>query len=212
MTQLMQVNNWFATPISASKIDSDLCLIISNEVKKLSDAGLTEINHSGLSECTEDNLHLMKNFYALVSVVNMHIKAYSEEVVGVMFEDLTLTAMWSNLHKNGGNHHIHQHPNSFISGVIYLQIPEESTDAGKILFTDPRVQKNMVFADFIKETSLSNRNIWYQPEEGLILLFPSWLEHGTERFLCPSEERRISLSFNYILNKNVKKTTMRFNN
>jgi uncharacterized protein (TIGR02466 family) len=211
MKDLMEITNFFATPIGAVKISKDLCLKITNEIKKLSEQGLKDIDSNGFSECTEDNLHLMEEFSELVSDVNKHVKVYSEEVVGIKFEDLTLTTMWSNLHKNGGKHHIHQHPNSFISGVIYLQIPKESTNVGRILFVDPRVQKNMFFADFVKETFLSDRNVWYHPEEELMLLFPSWLEHGTDVFLCPSQERRIALSFNYMLNKNTSKNTMRFN-
>jgi uncharacterized protein (TIGR02466 family) len=110
-----------------------------------------------------------------------------------------MTGMWSNVQESGMMHHVHQHPNSFLSGVLYISIPE-CENPGRIHFTDPRQAKNMVYADFKKESCISSRTIWIKPTTGTLLLFPSWLEHGTEHFISNNKDDiRVSLSFNYRL-------------
>jgi uncharacterized protein (TIGR02466 family) len=119
--------------------------------------------------------------------------------------DLSMSGMWSNVHAPGSKHHNHQHPNSFISGVFYPVCPD-CEDIGNIIFLDPRQAKNMFQADFFKSSCISNRNIWVKPESGLLLLFPSWLEHGTDTFIGKQEDKRVSISFNYQLTKCDQKT------
>ncbi len=53
-----------------------------------------------------------------------------------------------------------------------------------------------------------NTNIHpYQPQEGTLLLFPSWLPHMVEA--NQSEERRISIAFNVMLKGKMGAHTMR---
>ncbi len=93
--------------------------------------------------------------------------------------------------------------------MYYPYIPE-CEDPGNIVFLDPRQAKNMVHADFVKSSCISNRNIWVTPQTGLLLLFPSWLEHGTDLFIISKDEKRVAISFNYQITKCSEKT-MRIN-
>jgi uncharacterized protein (TIGR02466 family) len=193
MNSDLKVQLLFATPVANTTIDFSICERYANVIKE----SFGEIETSG---CTDDQLHKLPNFNELVTIIDNNVKTYTEEIVGIDKNDVTLSCMWSNSQIHLTKHHVHQHPNSFISGVLYLQIPE-CEDPGNIFFVDPRPAKNMFYADFKKETSLSDRNWWFKPVTGMLLLFPSWLEHGTHKYLCSTGERRISLSFNYILTR-----------
>ena len=145
----------------------------------------------------ESSFETIKN-----TVINL-AEQYSTNVLGLEKDSLVLNAMWANVRKNYSKHHIHQHPNSFVSGVMYLQIPTD-TELDTFFFVDPRPAKNMFHGIFEKESPISNRSWWYTPKEGCVIMFPSWLEHGTDEFFSTTNNYRISLSFNLILKKFIR--------
>ena len=208
---MMDVMFPFATPIGRFYTDDE------NLKKPISDNILKIINDSNEDiykfinlKSTPDNLNTRKEFKNLVCFIQQNVEKFTEEVLGIKKSDLSLTAMWSNVHSSGSKHHHHHHPNSFLSGVYYPYI-QNSENVGHIVFVDPRQAKNMVFADFIKSSCISDNHIWIRPKTGMLLLFPSWLQHGTEPFICLNGNQRVSISFNYQLNS-CTFTTMRISN
>lgn len=192
----------FATPISKAFLqDTSIC-------KKYADLIIKELNPDqqaslakDLGVCTlSDQLHLREDFKELCDLINSEAEFIFKSILGLDLSSVTMTGMWSNLQINNGTHHIHNHPNSFYSGVMYLQVPE-TPEPGNIFFMDPRPAKLMWHADFSKPNPLSDRNINYRPGTGLILFFPSWLDHGTTICKLPPDQKRISLSFNYVLTR-----------
>jgi hypothetical protein len=91
-------------------------------------------------------------------------------------------------------HETHTHPNSIISGVFYLTC---SDDVSPIIFTDPRSYYKYIHYEQI----FGRKNGYYlypeyvvKPKPGMLLLFPSWLEHEVPKQTCDDE--RITLVFN----------------
>lgn len=85
----------------------------------------------------------------------------------------------------------HSHPGSHISGVLYLKADEKSSP---IYFYNPN--------PFISFTTISDKSneygcdyLKFKPNTGTMLIFPSWLSHGSGEDENMSEER-IILSFN----------------
>lgn len=189
----------FATPIGIFELEEYLCKNSANYVESLLESNIEGIHVlENLVQTTPDNLHKLPDFRPLVSAIQLHVDCFTEEVLGVDKNDIEISSMWSNAHRSGSKHHFHQHPNSFISGVAYVKCPP-AEEIGNIIFVDPRQAKNMIQPNFKKESCVSNRILWYRPELGLLFLFPSWLEHGTDPYISSSNERRISISFNYSL-------------
>lgn len=99
-----------------------------------------------------------------------------------------LTA-WGVVLKNKGHERSHIHPNGWLSGVFYLQLPEVIDDAqfkpqGWLEFGRPT-------ADLHIQTPQETEA--FKPEYGSIILFPSYFYHGTIPF--KSKEKRICISF-----------------
>jgi len=197
----------FASPVGMFYTDSDsLTVDVFNKIIEIAnDPTEDTFKFKTQSQTTPDDLHIRPFFNNLVNHIDTHVERFVQEVLGIKKDDIDMTAMWSNIHQPGSKHHYHQHPNAFLSGAYYPLIPR-CEDPGNIVFVDPRQAKNMVYADFVKPSCISNRNIWVTPKTGLLVLFPSWLEHGTDPFLAQSHERRVSISFNYELNKCSSKT------
>ena len=195
----MDVIMEFATPIGTFQLDKELCSQNGQHVENLLSQNPEGMHTYGnWSQTTPDNIHTRQEFLPLVKTIQERVDNFTEEVLGVDKNDLELQSMWSNAHWSGSKHHFHQHPNAFLSGVVYVQCPP-AEEIGNILFNDPRQAKNMVHTNFKKSSCISNRNIWVTPHLGLLLLFPSWLEHGTDPYMSSSDQRRISISFNYNL-------------
>ena len=88
------------------------------------------------------------------------------------------TEFWFNISNSGDNTGWHDHKeNAKISGMYYISVPKMS---GNIIFR--KKNKNKYQKWFVK------------PQDGMILLFPSKLEHCVE--INKSCDTRISLSFN----------------
>lgn len=106
---------------------------------------------------------------------------------------LRLTQSWCNFTQSGEFHHKHTHPNSFISGVLYIQV-DEFID--RIYFYNEGYRQLEIPA---KEFNLYNSTSWWFPcITGQLLLFPSSCYHMVDnRANC--EYPRISLSFNTFL-------------
>lgn len=190
----MQIHYEFPTPIGICELKNIDKISIIEKIYSL-----IEINDDiALSFTTNDHLHTESCFQNLVLSIDLEVKHFAEDTLGIEPSDIELSGMWSNVQNNGSSHPMHQHPNSFISGVFYLQVPEDF-EKGKIVFDDPRISKNMQYADFKKNSCISNRCIWIEPKEDILLLFPSWLVHGTQPFLTKGNNKRISISFNYKL-------------
>ena len=100
----------------------------------------------------------------------------------------TITS-WGVVMFNRGHERAHIHPKGWLSGVLYVQLPE--------IINDP-LRRPEGWLEFGRPTSqLHVRTppevIHYQPRYGVMYLFPSYFYHGTVPFR--SEERRICVAF-----------------
>ncbi len=79
---------------------------------------------------------------------------------------------WSVKLAGGGNHVSHVHPDGWISSSYYVEVPDPGPGerAGSIKFGEP---------PFATDPA-SPAERWIAPEAGMLVLFPSFLWHGTE--------------------------------
>ncbi len=98
---------------------------------------------------------------------------------------------WANVNGPGSYNIAHMHPNTDLSGVYYVKVPEG--DCGNITFYDPREVMSYGNA-FLNERYIGGDNCPRFPVEGNMYIFPSALKHSVEP--NNTDEERISLSFN----------------
>ena len=96
---------------------------------------------------------------------------------------------WINLHDRGGFNFLHLHEGSLLSGSFYLQVPPGS---GQFVFRDPRPG---VLHGLVKGgVPNGHADVHLTPSNGLLVLFPCWMEHYVEPH--DNDEPRITLAFN----------------
>ena len=108
----------------------------------------------------------------------------------------SLKEMWVNVLDTGGRQAMHNHANSFISGVAYLT---RTHPEARTVFMKPPGGTDFSFKNDHAgvNTGPYNADKWISmaPEPGDVVLFPSFLLHAVP---TNPGERRISLAFNAI--------------
>ncbi len=112
--------------------------------------------------------------------------------------DWTLQA-WPNVNRFGDYHDYHNHPRSYLSGTYYVKVPvgteklklRRDVRSGCISFYDPRYSVNM---SSIKGDPYVDPEYTVRPEPGMLLLWPSFINHFVHPNL--SKQVRLSISFN----------------
>ena len=119
------------------------------------------------------------------------ISVYASKVMGITNAEFYITQSWANRNPTGREHHIHNHPNSIISGVFYVKSKAET---GAIRFHKANeVNRTIHFSDI----DFNNYNSPYADvyvENNDLILFPSTLSHSVN--VNEDSEDRISIAFN----------------
>jgi ectoine hydroxylase-related dioxygenase (phytanoyl-CoA dioxygenase family) len=113
-----------------------------------------------------------KNMFILNDESLLNIKSFCKSCLKrITTENLYITESWLNFSRPGEWHHLHNHTNSFISGVFYVNVIKSL--------------HNIVFSEINEIVNVS---------KGDLLLFPSKLLHYVPK--NKANDLRISLSFN----------------
>lgn len=106
--------------------------------------------------------------------------------------DVYITQSWANYTKPGQFHHKHAHPNSFISGVFYVNADPEND---KIYFYNDSYRQ--IDLPPVEWNLYNSKSWWLEAKTGGLLLFPSSLVHMVQQ--VTADEDRISIAFNTFL-------------
>ncbi len=117
-------------------------------------------------------------------------------------ESIEITSCWANINPQGATQPWHTHPNNYLGGVYYVDVPG---DAATIAFQDPRAQSYVV-SPRVKQSTPENSGRAVVPvKEGMLLLFPAWLAHSVTA--NPTAQERISISFNLMFSSFTEKVS-----
>ena len=135
---------------------------------------------------------LLRDAAALISP---KLVAYGTHLFGESM-GWSIKEMWVNVLDTGGHQAMHNHANSFVSGVVYLTPTHPSSQT---VFMKSPGGTDFLFKNDHAGTTPSEYNAekWISPapEPGDMVLFPSYLMHAVP----PNQgKRRITLSFNAI--------------
>ncbi len=100
--------------------------------------------------------------------------------------------MWAIIIEAEGFQVPHIHPSGWLSGVYYVTLPAVVRGAGRQARRLDRVRRALLR----HRPQRAARAQGLQPEEGLLLLFPSYFYHRTLPFT--SDQQRISISFDVV--------------
>ena len=195
----------FSTPIYQAKL-SEVGKVDMLEIEK-SCWSIAEDDEAGQKWCEENNYPGYTSYASLSDLtwrspifedlkklLDLHVEQFARELdFNLEGRVLKIEDIWINILAEGGNHSAHLHPNSVISGTIYISMPPKTS---AIKFEDPRLPMMMAAPSrLVNAKEYLKPFIYVNPLVGEILLWESWLRHEVPTNM--SSEERISISFNY---------------
>lgn len=101
-----------------------------------------------------------------------------------------IDGIWSVWLQPGGYHEDHVHPNGWLSTACYIELPgviaNEETKAGWLRLGQPAL---------MTDPAISAEH-WVKPEVGHLVIFPSYMWHGTNPF--SGDEPRLSIALDIV--------------
>ena len=179
----------FPIPVMFNNIDRDFTKDELNFIRLHSTSDKTNRN---VGNVTSNNNYILNEpeMVDLKKIITSFINDYVKRVYKPKFSAKAfVTQSWLNYTKKGEFHHKHEHPNSFISGVLYIYT-DSSKD--KITFYRSGYKQLQLATDTF---DIYNSDSWrFNVKTGGVVMFPSSLTHNVEN--VTANETRISLAFN----------------
>lgn len=188
---MRKIENLFPIPIMFDSLPRNFTL---NEIEYFSNLEITNnfLNRRSIESYILDSPELSDLKKFIQDTLNFYFLEIYKPTDDL---EIYITQSWMNVSNIGELHHSHNHPNSFISGTLYISA-DRKVDA--IHFSkDDASSLRIIPTDY----NIYNSPSWfYNVGSGDLLLFPSTLTHNVD-VVKESETRkeRISLSFNTFL-------------
>ena len=185
------INSIFPTAIYMSKLNRKLTTLELKFVEK----NKKDV-YKNKGNITSNNNYILneKPFLNIKKELDLRVKDYFEKIISPT-DTITpyITQSWLNYTETNQFHHKHEHPNSLVSGVFYINCHEE---LDKIKFFKKDIYQ--MIKPETKDWNLWNSETWWFPvKTGDIIMFPSSLTHMVET--KEGNNTRISLAFNVFI-------------
>lgn len=144
------------------------------------------------------NVHILNcpELSELKKDLNEYLQQYWNDVYDCE-QSIKITNSWIAKSQPGESHHTHEHPNSIVSGVLYIKADEGAGDF-KLIHSGP-IYDRMEFNYDLRRYSPVNSRSWQFPvRTGDIIIFPSSCLHRTN----VNTTERIILGFNSFVEGN----------
>ena len=145
--------------------------------------------NEGNKTSIDSNLLKSKTLKNLNCFIENSFQEYATNILRVKNNvKLDITQSWANFTKKGEYHHKHNHSNSFLSGVFYVQVEEDMDQI--MFFKEGYSQIKLESRDF----NVHNSDSWFfTVKSNQLAIFPSSLTH----MVPPTDtEQRVSISCN----------------
>ena len=202
-----ETHTFFATPFITDRLQSEQGIAMLREAieaERVRDpAGLSISNLGGWHSKTnmlewggEAAKALVLKAMTIADEATLDVKSPQESRFGWIPE------LWANVSGKGHANQYHTHPGSYWSAVAYVDDGYAGSDdyelGGELQLLDPRAPMTQMSAPDLRLLGSDGQPILpeltIRPQTGLIVMFPSWLQHAVRPF--HGEGTRISVAIN----------------
>lgn len=189
----------FPTPVYFSKLTRDFT---KKELDFVEKNKINPIKNEGNITSKDNYVLNSRPFAKLKKEIQLKVNSYFKEVISPV-DGITpyITQSWLNYTETNQHHHLHSHPNSLVSGVLYFDCDEKFD---KIKFHRNRSDVHTYIRWESKNWNVFNSEYWwFQLKTKDLIMFPSSLLHQVET--KEGNNTRISLAFNVFIKGKIGK-------
>ena len=184
------INQLFPTPVVFSKLPRKYT---DAEVAFVQKCSLNVTKNTGNTTSVDRYVLNDPAMADLKSFVQFYLNHYMESIEAPFNPvEAYITQSWLNYTQPGEFHHKHEHPNSYLSGVLYVNA---DPDRDKIYFYKNGYKRLSLPTE--KYNSFNADSWWFNVGTCDMVIFPSYLTHMVEQTV--SADTRISIAFNTFL-------------
>jgi len=170
---------------------SDIYKFTSTEEKTISELAMA--NNLGNLMSQNDRILDGAELENLRKFIDSQLDVYKEQILRIKSQnEIYITQSWANTAKTNQFHPKHKHPNSIISGVIFVT-GKEGDGLPPLRFHRTHDLIPLAF-QYEELNDLNSECKWFEPIQGKLILFPSLVEHDVEK--NTSDKDRTTISFN----------------
>ena len=186
-----RIMDLFPTPLYINNIDAPL-------INQQKDYLLNLPKRQNIGNLRSESGYIFEYplFAELKKTINEHIKEYVNILYPGSNLDVYITQSWANYTEPNQHHHKHYHPNSFISGVFYVNAIKNEDMINFYKDFLPTFNIN-----YTQANNYNTNDVAILIETGDLVLFPSNFTHNVPP--TTSKETRISISFNTFIKGNL---------
>jgi len=149
------------------------------------------ISNSGGWHSKELDLPLPQALDNLINDLTLFINDYCAQITNI--RDLVLGNWWININGKHDYNAEHDHQNSVLSAVYYVQVQDDNT-GNLVIHRDD--SSRYYLGNHRGLSHFSQQSYVTSPTTGKAVLFPAWTKHSVER--NNSDTERISIAFNFV--------------
>lgn len=183
----IQMMGLFPVPLFRTSIEREFSEEELNLLKNL------EYRPNALNISSQD--HYVLEHPEMVDIkkfITAAVNSYLDNIICPMYDlELYITQSWTNSTIKGKAHHQHRHPNSIVSGVLYLNAIE---GVDRIIFHNRWRDMENLSIPTHRYNDFNTESVTIGVKTGDLIIFPSTLYHSVP----PKEDdvERVSLAFN----------------
>jgi len=182
-----QLNLWI-TPVwwGMTNLDNEAMYKKIKELENTTDS--VYLSNLGGFQSATDRFDMMTTDPVFQPLRNLILHVIEKEL-NFKAKKFEVDRMWCNVNTRDDFNMIHSHGQFQFSGAYYVKAPK---DSGQIVFRDPRPAA--ITNEFVTSQFNGGEVYRIEPEEGKLLIFPSYLDH----MVMPSkfDDDRVSISWN----------------
>jgi uncharacterized protein (TIGR02466 family) len=195
-----QVVPIFETPIYVSDTGFEALrpalLRFARALRRSDPAGAKRSNHGGWHSTGNLFDHEAAVVAEFERVLRGHVSAFLARLSGKRRRRFAFDLDgWVNVNGRGASNERHVHPNAFLSGAYYLDVPRKLR-SGQFVVWDPRGPRTVMYGAFLQGFTFpwNSDSMSIDIASGRTVIFPAWLEH--EVTTVEEDVERISIAFN----------------
>lgn len=188
----MILERWFCQPVWHEFYEFDYKRVANQCLEIEKTLPSRSLSNMGGYQSPLINLKDYPEFAEMNKVIERGIASVTKYIrtVEIPTFETTMESAWVNVSRKGNYNSVHSHPGSTLSGCIYIVADE---DAGALLFRRSDASIHYPIHSDGNHLRMFSMTAKYAPSPGLLVIFPSWLEHEVQA--CNSD-LRISIAFN----------------
>mgnify|MGYP001377518579 FL=1 len=182
-----QLNLWI-TPVwwGMTNLDNEAMYKKIKELENTTDS--VYLSNLGGFQSATDRFDMMTTDPVFQPLRNLILHVIEKEL-NFKAKKFEVDRMWCNVNTRDDFNMIHSHGQFQFSGAYYVKAPK---DSGQIVFRDPRPAA--ITNEFVTSQFNGGEVYRIEPEEGKLLIFPSYLDHMV--MPSKSDDDRVSISWN----------------